>query len=220
MDFEGVIFDLDGTLADTREDLADAMNRVLAGEGLPVHEHAAFGAMIGGGLRNLVTSALPVDRRDDDTIARCAAAMMVDYGRHCLVKTRLYDGVAETVSRLRADGVRLAVLSNKPHELTKRIVSGLLGCSDFEQVLGARPDTPAKPDPTAALLLAARLACAPRRIVFLGDTAIDMATATAAGMIAVGASWGFRTDRELLDGGATAVLAHPLELLELRRGGA
>ncbi len=216
MDFEGVIFDLDGTLADTREDLADAMNRVLAGEGLPLHDHAAFGAMIGAGLRNLVATALPAERRDDDTIERCAAAMMADYGRHCLVKTRLYDGVAETVSRLHAEGVRLAVLSNKPDELTKHIVHGLLGAEDFEEVVGARPDTPAKPDPAAALLLAERLGCAPGRIVFLGDTGIDVATALAAGMIAVGAAWGFRTAGELRDGGATAVLAHPLELLDLR----
>ncbi len=217
MEFEGVIFDLDGTLADTRADLADAMNRVLASEGLPMHDYAAFGAMIGAGLRNLVTTALPADRRTDDTIERCAAAMMADYGRHCLVKTRLYDGVAETVARLRAGGVKLAVLSNKPDELAKQIVYDLLGAHEFEEVLGARPDTPAKPDPATALLLAERLDRAAERIVFLGDTAIDMVTATAAGMIPVGAAWGFRTVGELLESGATTVLSHPLELLHLRR---
>ena len=147
MRFAGVIFDLDGTLADTREDLADAMNRVLAAEGLPVHDYAAFGAMIGAGVRNLVTEALPVERRTDETVARCTAAMMADYGRHCLVKTRLYDGVAETVARLRAGGVRLAVLSNKPDELTRQIVESLLRGDDFDEIVGARPDMSPKPDP-------------------------------------------------------------------------
>ena len=215
MRFAGVIFDLDGTLADTREDLADAMNRVLAAEGLPVHDSDSFGAMIGAGLRNLVTLALPTDRRTDEAIARCAAAMMADYGRHCLVKTRLYDGIAETVARLRAGAVRLAVLSNKPDELTRRIVEGLLQAGDFEEVAGARPDTPPKPDPAAALRIGRRLGLAAGSIAFLGDTGIDMATATAAGMFAVGASWGFRSSGELLDSGAQAVLAHPLELLDL-----
>jgi phosphoglycolate phosphatase len=215
MSFAGVIFDLDGTLADTREDLADAMNRVLAAEGLPVHDYAAFGAMIGAGVRNLVTEALPVERRIDETVARCTAAMMADYGRHCLVKTRLYDGVAETVARLRAGGVRLAVLSNKPDELTRQIVESLLRGDDFDEIVGARPDLPPKPDPAGALRVGRRLGLAVGSIAFVGDTGIDMATAGAAGMFAVGASWGFRPVGELLDSGARAVLSHPLELLDL-----
>jgi phosphoglycolate phosphatase len=215
MRFAGVIFDLDGTLADSRDDIAEAMNRVLAAEGLPVHDYAAFDALIGGGVRKLVTGALPVDRRTDETIARCSAAMMADYGRHCLVKTRLYDGIAETVARLRAGRVRLAVLSNKPDELTRRIVEGLLRADDFAEIVGARLDTPPKPDPAAALRVGRRLGLAAGSIAFVGDTGIDMATATAAGMLAVGASWGFRSVGELLDSGAQAVLAHPLELLDL-----
>ena len=215
MRFAGVIFDLDGTLADTRDDLADAMNRVLAAERLPGHDYASFGSMIGAGVRNLVTEALPVERRTDETIARCVAAMMADYGRHCLVKTRLYEGIAETVDRLRAGGVRLAVLSNKPDELTRKIVEGLLRAGDFEEIVGSRPDLPPKPDPAGALRIARRLGLAAGSIAFLGDTGIDMATATAAGMFAAGASWGFRSAGELFDSGARAVLAHPLELLDL-----
>ena len=215
MRFAGVIFDLDGTLADTREDLADAMNRVLAAERLPLHDFAAFGAMIGAGVRNLVTEALPAERRTDETIARCTAAMMADYGRHCLVNTRLYDGVAETVARLRAGGVRLAVLSNKPDELTRQIVESLLRGADFEEIVGARLDLPPKPDPAGALRIGRRLGLAVGSIALVGDTGIDMITATAAGMLAVGASWGFRSVGELLGNGAQAVLSHPLELLDL-----
>src|SRR5450756_3014006 len=142
--------------------------------------------------------------------------MIADYAEHCLVKTRQYDGVAELVSGLRTAGVTLAVFSNKSDELTRRIVESLFGPGDFDVVMGAQPGLPLKPDPTVALLISARLGVAPGRIVFLGDSGIDMLTATAAGMIAVGAAWGFRTKDCLLENGARVVLDHPLELLKLR----
>ena len=214
--FDGVIFDLDGTLVDTLEDLADAMNRVLSGERAPVHSYATYKLLIGKGIRDLVGQALPPAKRTDETIDRCFALMIADYAEHCLVKTRRYDGVAELVNGLRAAGVRLAVLSNKSDELTRRIVESLFGPGDFEFVMGAQPGQPLKPDPAVALLLADRLGVAPGRTVFLGDSGIDMLTAAAAEMIAIGAAWGFRTKNELVENGARAVLDHPLELLELR----
>ena len=216
MEYDGVIFDLDGTLVDTLEDLADAMNRVLSSEQAPGHSYAAYKLLIGNGIRNLVGAALPPEKRSAETIARCHEAMIADYGAHCLVKTRTYDGVAELVSGLRAAGVKLAVCSNKAHELTRRIVDGLFDPADFDAVVGAQPGRPLKPDPEVALLIGARLGVVPRRIVFLGDSASDMLTAGAAGMIAVGAAWGFRTKDELVENGARAVLDHPLELLVLR----
>jgi len=217
MEHDGVIFDLDGTLVDTLEDLADAMNRVLKGEQAPVHSYATYELLIGKGIRDLVGQALPPEKRSDQTIARCYERMIADYGEHCLVKTRAYDGVAELVSGLRAVGAKLAVFSNKSDELTRRIVASLFRPSDFEVVMGARPGLPLKPDPAVALLISARLGVAPGRMVFLGDSGVDMLTATAAGMIAVGAAWGFRTKDELVENGASAVLDHPQELLELRR---
>jgi phosphoglycolate phosphatase len=215
--FDAVIFDLDGTLVDTLEDLADAMNRVLSGEQAPVHSYVTYKLLIGKGIRNLVGQALPPEKRSDETIARCYEAMIADYGEHCLVRTRKYGGVAELVSGLQAAGAKLAVFSNKSDELTRRIVESLFGSGDFDVVMGAQPGLPLKPDPTVALLISARLGVAPGRIVFLGDSGIDMLTATAAGMIAVGAAWGFRTKDELAENGARAVLDHPLELLDLRR---
>ena len=216
MDYDAVIFDLDGTLVDTLEDLADAMNRVLSAEQAPIHSYATYKRLIGKGIRNLVGQALPLDRRTEEMNARCYERMIADYGEHCLVKTRRYDGVAELVSGLRAAGAKLAVLSNKSDELTRRIVASLFGAGDFDAVMGAQPGLPLKPDPTVALLISERLGVAPGRMVFLGDSGIDMLTATAAGMIAVGAAWGFRTKDELVESGASAVLDHPLELLGLR----
>jgi phosphoglycolate phosphatase len=213
--YDGVIFDLDGTLVDTLEDLADAMNRVLRAEQAPVHSYATYKLLIGKGIRNLVGQALPAEMRSDETIARCYEAMIADYGEHCLVKTRRYDGVGELVSGLRAAGAKLAVLSNKSDALTRRIVESLFAPGDFDVVMGAQPGLPLKPDPTVALLIGDRLGAAPSRIVFLGDSGIDMLTAGAAGMIAVGAAWGFRTKDELVENGASAVLDHPRQLLEL-----
>jgi phosphoglycolate phosphatase len=217
MDFDGVIFDLDGTLVDTLEDIADAMNRVLAAEQAPGRSYAEYKYLIGHGIRNLVGEALPEEKRTGETIARCYERMIADYGEHCLVKTRRYEGVAELVSGLCSAGVRLAVFSNKSDELTRRIVESLFGPGDFDVVMGAQPGLPLKPDPAVALLIGARLGVAAGSIVFLGDSGIDMLTATAAGMIAVGAAWGFRTKDELVENGARAVLDHPLELLESRR---
>ena len=218
--YDGVVCDLDGTLVDTLEDLADAMNRVLSAERAPLHNHATYKLLVGKGIRDLVGRALPPERRSDDTIDRCYKAMIADYGEHCLVKTRPYDGIAELVRGLRAAGVKLAVLSNKSDELTRRIVESLFGRGDFDVVMGAQPGLPLKPDPTVALLIGERLGVAPSRMVFLGDSGIDMRTATAAGMIAVGAAWGFRTKDELVGNGARTVLDHPLELLKSleRRG--
>ena len=214
--YDGVICDLDGTLVDTLEDLADAMNRVLSAEQATLHSRATYKLLVGKGIRDLVGRALPADKRSEETIARCYEAMIADYGEHCLVKTRAYDGVAELVSGLRAAGAKLAVLSNKSDELTRRIVESLFDRGDFDVVMGARPGLPLKPDPAVALLISERLGVAPSRMVFLGDSGLDMLTATAAGMIAVGAAWGFRTKDELVENGASAVLDHPLGLLELR----
>lgn len=210
-----VVFDLDGTLADTLEDIADAMNRVLRRRGLPVHDYAAYRRMIGKGLRNLVAEAIPPARRDDQAIAATLADMLADYGRHLLVKTRLYDGVGQMLHALRVAQVPMAVCSNKADELTRRIVLKLVAPGTFSAVMGARPGLPLKPDPASALLAAGRLGAAPERVAYVGDSDVDMLTAVNAGMVPVGVSWGFRSRRELVEAGATMVLDRPRELLDL-----
>jgi phosphoglycolate phosphatase len=217
LDFDAVIFDLDGTLADTLDDIADAMNRVLVARGFTPHSPAAYKLMIGHGLRNLVGESLPPEQRGADTIAACLDEMIAGYREHCLDKTRLYEGVAELLDELRGRGVALAVLSNKADELTQRIVAALCEPGTFAAVVGARPGVPLKPDPAAALLVAEGLGVAPARIAYVGDSGVDMRTASGAGMIAVGVSWGFRSSAELIEGGALVVLDHPGELLATRR---
>jgi phosphoglycolate phosphatase len=216
VEFDGVIFDLDGTLVDTLEDIADAMDRVLALEGAPGHTREEYRYLIGHGIRNLVREALPAELRSDERVTRCHERMLEDYGRNSLVKTRVYEGVPELVRALRADGVPLAIHSNKADVPTQAIVAALLDPSDFVQVSGARPDAPLKPDPAVALAIAARFGLPPARVAYVGDSLVDMRLATAAGMVAVGASWGFRSSRELIESGAGVVIDRPLELLDLR----
>jgi len=213
--FDGVLFDLDGTLADTLDDLADAMNRVLTGECLPEHTIAEYQRMIGHGIHQLVSAALPVDRRGERTVGRCFALMMADYGEHSLVKTRPYDDVPELLNALRAAGLRLAVLSNKADELTRGVAAALFADGAFDAVAGALPDVPLKPDPAGALRAAARLELEPGRMLYVGDSPTDMRTALAAGMTPIGVSWGFRSRGELVEAGASAVIDRPLELLAL-----
>lgn len=215
--FKGVIFDLDGTLADTHEDLADALNRTLQHEGLPTHDYAAVKRMVGNGMRQLVVAALPAQRRGDDFVSACFARFSADYAAHCLVKTHLYDGVETVISALHGGDVKLAICSNKDDQLTQLVVAALLGASRFTAIEGARPGMPLKPDPACPLLISQRLELLPGEIVYVGDSRIDMLTAAAAGMIAVGVSWGFGARADLIAAGAHTVLDRPLQFLDLRR---
>ncbi|MHB8763835.1 MAG: HAD family hydrolase [Deferrisomatales bacterium] len=214
-----VIFDLDGTLVDSLEDLADSMNAVLTRAGLPGHPLAAYRYFVGEGIEALVLRALPADRRDEAAHAGFVAAMREEYGRRYLDKTRPYPGVPELLDGLTARGVPLAVLSNKPHGPTVEMVAKLLGRWPFRAVAGARPGVPKKPDPTAAVAIAAELGVAPGSVVYVGDTATDMRTAGAAGMFGVGVLWGFRTADELREAGARALVGKPGEILGLLQPG-
>ncbi|GAB4257984.1 MAG: HAD family hydrolase [Deferrisomatales bacterium] len=211
---QAILFDLDGTLLDTLDDLADSMNRVLGRLGCPVHERDAYRYFIGDGMEALVRRALPPDRRDEATAARARAAMVREYGAHYADKTAPYPGVPELLDALAARGLPAAIFSNKPHRATVEVVAELLPRWRFAAVRGAVPDVPKKPDPAGALAVARELGVAPPEVAYVGDTGIDMRTARGAGMRALGALWGFRTAEELREAGAEHLLAHPLELLD------
>lgn len=147
---KAVIFDLDGTLIDSKEDLADATNRTLAEEGFPVWPVSQYGLFLGRGLRNLVWNALPEDRRDDATVERCRDKILADYGRNYLVKTTMYPGVADLLDALAARHVRLCVLSNKPDSVTKKIIAELFAPWKFDCVLGAGVSVPESWHPSFA----------------------------------------------------------------------
>jgi len=209
MKFKGVIFDLDGTLADTLDDIAGSMNRVLLAHGYPIHPVEDYKLLVGRGLDNLVTQSLPVIARQPALVSKCLAEMIADYNHHCLDNTHLYEGIRELLNELATRGSQLAVFSNKDELLTQKIVAQLLDDIPFVKVMGARPDLPRKPDPTGALLISEYMGIPSQGLIYVGDSDVDMIMATRAGMFAVGVLWGFRTRAELLANGANALLSHP-----------
>lgn len=215
MSYGGVIFDLDGTLLNTLEDIVDSMNTVLGRFGFPVHSIESYKYFIGDGMEKLVSRCLPAAQRSPSVVARCVAAMREEYGKRWSHKTHCYEGIPELLDSLTGRGIKLAVLSNKPDEFTKAVVARFLARWKFERVVGSQPSLPKKPDPKAALEIAAALEVPPSAILFLGDSGIDMETAIAATMCPVGALWGFRTADELRASGAKALLAKPAALIEL-----
>jgi phosphoglycolate phosphatase len=215
MSWSAVLFDLDGTLLNTLEDLADSMNAVLRGHGFPEHPVDAYRYFVGEGTEELVRRTLPSDALGAELMHRYLLDLEAEYGRRWAIKTRPYPGIPEMLDALEAQGLPKAVLSNKPDPFTRLTVARLLDPWRFHPVRGARPGVPRKPDPTGALAIAAELGTAPAACLYVGDTSTDMQTATAAGMYPVGATWGFRPAEELTDSGARRLIDHPAHLLEL-----
>jgi phosphoglycolate phosphatase len=212
-DFRAVLFDLDGTLADTLNDLANATNWALAQVGCPPHPVDSYRYKVGDGARELCARALPADKQElTDQVLRLMGRR---YDEHCFDLTKLYPGIPEMVSALAERQFKLAVLSNKPDKFTKRMIAYYFNPSPFAVVRGQLPNVPLKPDPTAAAQIAQELAIAPSRGLYLGDTNTDMRTARGAGMHPVGVLWGFRDRDELLQSGAEHIVAKPQEVLTL-----
>jgi phosphoglycolate phosphatase len=211
--FRAVFFDLDGTLADTLADLANATNWALTQLGCPTHPVDSYRFKVGDGARELCARALPADRQD--LLDEAVRLMRERYAAHCFEQTVLYPGIPELVSALAGRGYRLAVLSNKPDDFTKQMVAHYFKPSPFALVRGQLPGVPLKPDPTAALRIAQDLGVAPAEWLYLGDTNTDMRTARASGMTAVGVLWGFRDREELIESGAQHLVAKPEDVLKL-----
>lgn len=212
-DFAAVLFDLDGTLLDTIDDLADSMNAVLVRLGHPPHSRDAYRYKVGDGIVKLAERSLPETAHTEEAIARCVAEMREEYGRRWAERTRPYDGIVRLLAELAGAGLRLAVFSNKPDALTQATVRHFLPAVRFDVIQGEKAGIPRKPDPSGAVAIARALGIAPERFLYLGDTGIDMRCATSAGMFPAGALWGFRTRQELMENGARLLLPAPLDLL-------
>ncbi len=216
MRFKAVIFDLDGTLLNTLEDLAHSMNSVLQRFGFPSHPLHAYRYFVGDGMETLVRRTLPSDRREEEnTVATCLAAMRQEYGLRWKELTEPYPGIPQLLDALTEHRMPRAVLSNKPDDFTRQMVEALLSRWTFHPVFGERPGVARKPDPAGALEIARLLGFPPAEFLYLGDTNTDMQTARAAGMHAVGVLWGFRGREELTAYGAETLLEHPMDLLNL-----
>ena len=209
----GIIFDLDGTLLDTLEDLADSVNTILSRQGLPEHPVDAYRNFVGSGMPALVRRALPENVQDEDFFNQCLEEVRGEYFRRWANKTAPYPGILQVLEVLYAEGMPMAVLSNKPHDATVKTVAHFFDVSFFKIIQGASSDRPLKPDPSAALTIIRDLGMEREDMYLLGDSDVDMFTARNAGITAIGAAWGFRGRNELLQAGAVRVLEHPQDLL-------
>lgn len=214
MTVKAIIFDLDGTLLNTLEDLADSMNRVLERMGFPTHPTDAYKYFVGDGIEILARRVLPETQQNTQTVNSCVEEMKREYGAHWRDKTCPYKGVNDMLNVLAERNISLNILSNKPDALTQLTVSAFFPSCSFDIVAGAKKEIPKKPDPTSALHIIKALNLPNNQFLYLGDTNTDMETAKKAGIFAIGALWGFRTAAELRASGAQALLEQPLDILQ------
>jgi phosphoglycolate phosphatase len=212
---KAVIFDLDGTLLDTIEDIADSMNDVLDRYGFPRHSIAEYKLFVGDGAANLVRRSVCGADVTGDTLARLEEGYRAEYLKRHADKTKPYDGIPELLKALADRGVKLAVLSNKPHDSTEKVMAYYFPDVAFDALIGQRPGRPIKPDPCGAFEILEFLGAEKEEVLYIGDTDTDMLTAKAAGLKAVGALWGFRDKAELAANGADLYAVHPMDLVDL-----
>ena len=208
-----IIFDLDGTLLNTIGDLADAVDYVMRSRNLPEHTNAEYRQMVGGGIKRLVERALPAElAQNEQYVEECVTQFRRYYVDNIDRHTIPYDGIPELLHKLQDQGVMLAVASNKFQHGTDRLVAKFFGDIEFIAIEGNREGAPLKPDPAIIhnILRKAGVECYDAMMV--GDSGIDIRTATNAGIESIGVSWGFRFAEELYDAGATTVVTTAEEL--------
>ena len=210
-----VIFDLDGTLLDTIDDLAASTNYALRRNGYPEHELAAYRYFVGNGVAKLIERALPEAERSAQNVERLRRDFVEYYTEHSADLTKPYPGIRETVSELGRRGIVRAVASNKYQAATEKLVAHFFGEETFRVVLGQREGIAPKPDPTIVRDSLSRTGFAPAETLYVGDSCVDMQTARNGGLRSVGVSWGFRPRAELEQNGATFVIDCPAQLLDL-----
>jgi len=214
MNYRAVLFDLDGTLLNTLQDIADSTNAALVKAGFTAHPVEEYRCFVGEGMRTLALKTLPENARDPETVEKMMQSIEDEYASHWTKHTHVYAGIPELLDALTARKIKMAVFSNKPQQYTIASVNKFLVKWKFDIVLGASENIPRKPDPTGAFQISQQLGIPPQEFVYLGDTSLDMLTATAAGMYPVGALWGFCPAAEILSGGAKKLIAKPIELMQ------
>lgn len=214
---KGIIFDLDGTLVDTLDDLTDSMNFGLLKLGFPARSADECREMIGHGLTNFAEEALgTADRGSRDKLLE---VMTAHYRENCLRKTRVYDGVGYVVKVLKNKGIRLGVLTNKNQEPAEAIVRHYFGANLFEPVAGYAPGRAVKPEPGGVFEILEAWQLGADEAVLAGDSEADVKVAAAARVQFLGCEWGFRSRKELVEAGAERVISRPEEILDFFNAG-
>lgn len=203
--FDGVIFDLDGTLLDSLNDIANAANATLAQLQLPTWPIANYKHYVGDGVRVLFERALGSSAHEPLVLDRCLEIYQSEYNNSWDRQSKPYPGILEMLASLHRAGLKLAVLSNKPEPFTLKCIERFFPSIPFDLVLGHSDRFPRKPDPSSAMWIASEFSSDPGRIAYVGDTNTDMQTAVGANLFAIGVTWGFRLEAEIVAAGAKVI---------------
>lgn len=212
---KAVLFDLDGTLANSLIDLAAATNQALVKFGYPEREVDNFRYYAGDGIPKMIERALPEDARTSEIIDKVKADYFVYYNEHYNDSTCTYNGVPQLLDALESMGITMAVVTNKAQAFAEKVINKLFGDKYFSLVFGQRDGVPNKPDPTLTLMAMKELGVNPEECIFLGDSGMDVATGVNSGAYPVGELWGFRDEQELKENGAKRIILNPLELIDI-----
>lgn len=210
-----VIFDLDGTLLNTIDDLGNACNHAMRALSFPTHGLAAYPMMVGNGITKLIERALPDDARTPETITEARRIFIDYYNDHCCDATVPYPGIPELITELSRRGINLAVASNKYNEAVARIIGHYFPDANFKAVFGQLEGVPVKPDPSIVFEVLSACPTPKAEVLYVGDSGVDMETARRACVESVGVTWGFRSERELREHYADHIISDPDDLLSL-----
>ena len=210
-----IVFDLDGTLLNSLEDLADSANWVLEQHGFPTHPVDAYRYFVGDGVRKLIERILPQEERTDARIEQCRQEFVAYYKVHMEDKTSVYEGITELLAELKNRGLKIAVATNKVHVAVEPLMAKYFPNIRFDAMIGQREGVPVKPTPQIMFDILKETGCEPSEALHVGDTATDMQLAHNAGVESVGVLWGYRPLEELQEAGAEHIIRKPEELLGL-----
>lgn len=210
-----LIFDLDGTILNTLEDLADAANHVLAQHGFPTHPVDAYRYFVGNGMPTLIQRILPEEHKSGAIYDICFKEFLDYYTIHMHDKTHVYEGLTETLETLQVRGIQLAVATNKVHSALAPLMANFFPTIRWQALFGQRQGIPVKPDPQIVYDILEATGCTKEETLYLGDTCVDMETAHRAGLKAIGVLWGYRPCTELEEAKADVIIEQPRQILSL-----
>jgi phosphoglycolate phosphatase len=214
MSIRSVVFDMDGTLLNTMDMIVKCNNTVLKQEGYPERKYEEFFSFVGDGMKKCVTRALPKGT-EEKTIMDVLSKVLKKYNGEDVKTIKPYEGIDELLTEMVSRGVKISILTNKEHDYALINAKECLSAHKFEIVIGDRPQTPLKPDPTGLLEIIDFTGIPKEETLFVGDMKADILTGKNAGVKTVGCLWGFGKKEDLVDNGADFLVSHPSEILEL-----
>lgn len=210
-----IIFDLDGTLVDTINDLAAACNHALSCEGFPTHHVSTYQYYVGNGVTKLIERALPADSVNPETISRVRNRFIEYYDLHDTDASRPYYGIEPVLKHFNNAGIRMAVASNKYQTAAERVIRTLFPDIPWVAIEGQKANINVKPDPSVIFEILSKCPTPKSEVLLVGDSAVDMETARRACVESVGVTWGFRPESELVAAGADRIIHAPSELIDV-----